>query len=363
MGKHLVLVGGGHAHLTTLQNLKKLTGRGHRVTLVSSSPFHDYSGMGPGLLSGQYSLHELRFNIFRMAVNGGAEFIEASATRLDPDKKELHLSNGSALAYDVISFNTGSHVTLEIPQSALGQTVFPVKPIANLFQAREKILSHKKTPGERLTLLVVGGGPAGCEIVGNLQELIKKENIQADIVVAAGSQLLDKQSQAFRNRTRLLLAQEPLQLLEGVRVTTLGKNEAKLDDGRHIEFDYAFIASGITASAPVPADGLIVNSFLQSPKFPELFGGGDCISFEKQPLDKVGVYAVRQNPILYHNLLASLENRKFKAFIPQKNYLLILNLGLNRAIALRNKMIWSGGFVKLLKSFIDRKFVKKFQLG
>jgi NADH dehydrogenase FAD-containing subunit len=45
--------------------------------------------------------------------------------------------------------------------------------------------------------------------------------------------------------------------------------------------------------------------------YPEIFGGGDCISFEKKPLDKVGVYAVRQNPILYTNLLAALVRWRF----------------------------------------------------
>jgi hypothetical protein len=54
MGKHLVIVGAGHAHLTVLKNLKKFKEAGHRVTVVSSSPMHYYSGMGPGMLSGIY---------------------------------------------------------------------------------------------------------------------------------------------------------------------------------------------------------------------------------------------------------------------------------------------------------------------
>lgn len=49
MSKHLVLVGGGHAHMTVMLNLADYISRGHRVTLVSPSPYHYYSGMGPGL--------------------------------------------------------------------------------------------------------------------------------------------------------------------------------------------------------------------------------------------------------------------------------------------------------------------------
>ena len=37
MGKHLVLVGGGHAHMTVMVNLRDYIERGHRVTLIGPS--------------------------------------------------------------------------------------------------------------------------------------------------------------------------------------------------------------------------------------------------------------------------------------------------------------------------------------
>jgi len=52
MGKHLVLVGGGHAHLTVLLNLAMYVERGHSVTLIGPSPYHYYSGMGLGCSPG-----------------------------------------------------------------------------------------------------------------------------------------------------------------------------------------------------------------------------------------------------------------------------------------------------------------------
>ena len=45
MGKHVVLVGGGHAHLTCLKMLKHMVDRDHRVTLISPDAYHYYSGM------------------------------------------------------------------------------------------------------------------------------------------------------------------------------------------------------------------------------------------------------------------------------------------------------------------------------
>ena len=63
MGKHLVIVGAGHAHLTVLKNLEQFKQSGHRVTVVSESALHYYSGMGPGMLSGIYRPEEIRFNV------------------------------------------------------------------------------------------------------------------------------------------------------------------------------------------------------------------------------------------------------------------------------------------------------------
>lgn len=54
MGKHLVFVGGGHAHMLPILNLYDYIRLGHRVTLVSPSQYQHYSGMGPGLLSSIY---------------------------------------------------------------------------------------------------------------------------------------------------------------------------------------------------------------------------------------------------------------------------------------------------------------------
>lgn len=368
MGKHLVLVGGGHAHLAVLEQLARFTSRGHRVTLVSPTPFHDYSGMGPGLLSGRNRLLEARFNIARMATIRGGRFIEATAVGIAPETRTLHLNDETALSYDVISFNTGSEVALPGPAKAVGRTLFPVKPIANLFHARETLLDSDQSRLPR-RILVVGGGPAGCEVTGNLQDLACRHELDTEITQVAGTELLDEFSKNVRNRTRELLAREKVRLLEGLHVDTLKNNQARLSDGRTLDFDFALIASGVQPSGPFQGTGLeaqgipglAVNSFLQSPFHQEIFGSGDCIHFLPRPLEKVGVHAVRQQPVLIKNLMAALENKPLQKFHPQKRYLLIFDLGLGRAVATGYDISWSGRTALWLKNRIDRNFTKKYR--
>ncbi len=169
MDKHLVLAGGGHAHLPALLALADFIDRGHRVTLVSPSPYHYYSGMGPGLLGGRYEPRDTRFHLRRMVEDRGGAFVEDRVERIISEQRTLVLASGRRLTYDLLSCNTGSQVAGQDLAAESARHV-AVKPIENLYRARRAILDRLP---EHLNLLVVGGGPAGVEIAGNLQHLLR----------------------------------------------------------------------------------------------------------------------------------------------------------------------------------------------
>jgi NADH dehydrogenase FAD-containing subunit len=368
MSKHLILVGGGHAHMTVMLNLRTYIDRGHRVTLVGPSPYHYYSGMGPGMLSGIYRPQDVRFHVKKMAEDRGAAFIQDSVTRIDPERKVLILRSGTEIKYDVVSFNTGSHVPMD-SDVVLNQNIFAVKPVVNLLKAQRVILDLVNNGTPRL--VVIGGGPAALEIAGNLWRLVHGTGAAAAITVLGGRKFLALFPEKAQRYARKSLTSRNIEIVEGLNVSRLENGHAIMEDGREVAFDLALLAWGIQPSAlfresdlPTGEDGgLLVNAYLQSVAYPNIFGGGDCISFEKRPLDKVGVYAVRQNPVLHHNLLATLEDRSLETFQPQETYLLIFNLGNGTGIFFRGNRVWKGKLVFYLKDYIDRKFMKKFQVS
>src|SRR5680860_978734 len=89
MGKRLVLVGAGHAHLTTISAIRSLVKRGHTVTVIAPSDHHYYSGMAPGMLSGTYRPQEIRFNVHKMTTSRGGQFIKGKVTRINPAQHEV----------------------------------------------------------------------------------------------------------------------------------------------------------------------------------------------------------------------------------------------------------------------------------
>jgi len=145
---------------------------------------------------------------------------------------------------------------------------------------------------------------------------------------------------------------------------------ARSNTGQQIRYDVAVLTIGIVppklfanSGLETAKDGaLLVNDYLHSLRHPEIFGGGDCIAIKGKPLSRVGVYAVREGPILFHNLLASLRGEPLKVFRPQERYLLIFNLGDGSGLLVRNPFVWKGRLAFRWKSHIDTKFVSKFQV-
>jgi NADH dehydrogenase FAD-containing subunit len=325
--------------------------------------------MGPGLLSGIYRPQEVRFHVKKMSGDRGATFLEDRVVSVDPRQRTLILQSGSRVTYDIVSFNTGSEVPLSGLIAEATENIFPVKPVFNLLKARRfllPILKHKP-----MNFVVVGGGPAGVETTANLWRLANDNSGNSTMRLIAGRKLLGGLPEKVRSLALRSFADRGIAITEGPHVQTITNHEIRLTDGSSHPFDVAFMALGIQPSRIFRDSGvltgldggLLVNSFLQSRDHPELFGGGDCISFGERTLAKVGVYAVRQNPILHHNLLAALERREMKTFMPQKDYMLIFNMGNERGILWKKNFVYEGRLAFSLKDYIDRKFMRKFQVA
>jgi NADH dehydrogenase FAD-containing subunit len=367
-GKHLVLVGGGHAHIETLLNLNEFTRRGHNVILISPSPYHYYSGMGPGMLSGIYRPREVRCNVRKMAEDRNAAYLGDAVESIDPLEHYLSLRSGRKIHYDVVSFNIGSEIATG-SVVASGADVLPVKPIKNLLRARKHILHW--SPDRREHIVVAGGGPAGVEISANAWKIIHDHGIDAGITLITGSGLMERFPPRVKNLCSASLRRKGIRIIERNPLKALEEGTALLGDGQRLPFSIALLATGVK---PVPIfrgsglataeDGsLLVNAQLQSVSHPEVFGGGDCIHFDGNPLPKVGVHAVKEGMLLRGNLLSALEGRRLVAYSPQRHYMLIFNLGDGRGILWRNGFVIEGRFAFALKNHIDKGFMKKYQVA
>lgn len=373
MGKHIVLVGAGHAHLTTISAIRSLVKRGHKVTVIAPSDHHYYSGMAPGMLAGTYRPQQIRFNIHKLAIGRGGHFINGKATGINPDEREVVLEDGQLIPYDVVSFNIGS----VIPPGGLqvsGGSIFTVKPIEKILEGRTAILNlwNRRDSGSPLELTVIGGGPAGVEMAGALWRLSRDNRIESRITLLTGSKLLSLLPRRLQTKVRRSLEKRGIQIREGSQAASIEPDHVVLEDGTVVPADVTLLATGVIPSrlftestVPTGGDGgLLVNNYLQSVEYPQIFGGGDCITIQGNNLARAGVYAVRQNPVLLQNLSAALEDKPLQRFIPgNPEFLLILNMGDGTGIFRKGEWIFKGKPAFWIKDFIDRRFMRKFQLS
>lgn len=364
--QHLVLAGAGHAHMVTMAGIADIRSLGHQVTVVGPSDYHYYSGMGPGMLGSGYDPDDIRFAVKRTVEGQGGTFVRDSVAGVDPVNHELRLESGRVVQYDVLSFNTGSHV--DVPQiSGNSDQIYTVKPIERLYQARTEIEALSKR--QAVTVAVVGGGPAGAEVAGNVAQLLGRAGHPSKVFLFAGRGLLAKFPEAVQNRSRRILTGSGVVIREEGHLLSISDNDLQFDSGRTQMADFTILATGVHPSPffreaglrTGPDGGLLVNRYLQCPDHPEIFGGGDCIWFEDQPLDKVGVYAVRENPVLFHNLKAFLQGEALREFDPGGEYLLIFNLGNGQGVLRKKRFQISGRIAFWIKDWIDKKFMAKFQ--
>lgn len=368
MKKQLVLIGGGHAHMVTLARLETFVEQGVDVTVIQPSEYHYYSGMGPGMLGGTYKADDIRFATRQLVEAKGAEFILGKAARIDPDKQVVYLEDSEVeLPYDVLSCNAGSYVP-DTLFSDRGEHVFTSKPIEELQRAQAAILSLAAE--KEIKIAVIGSGPSAIEIAGNIHQLCReKSTIPPKTQLFSGRTFMAGRPEKVKKLTRDILQNKGVEILECGRVEKVSGRVITMESGESFDADLIFPAVGVKPSkifalsglAMGPDGGLLVNDYLQSVDYGNIFGGGDCIYFQSQPLDKVGVYAVRQNPVLYNNLLSQLSGKQLKTFDPGGKYLLIYNLGDGEGVLSKWFITFGGKLAFRLKDYIDRKFIKAFQ--
>ncbi len=353
--------------MLTLANLAKLRATGLDVTVVQPSEYHYYSGMGPGVLSGIYTPEQVRFDTNKTVEDQGCTFILDKAEVIQPDRKAVRLRSGRSVQYDILSCNVGSFVPEDIVSPGT-KDVFPVKPIENLMHARRRI--EERATEKTVSVAVVGGGAAAFEIAANVRRLLHDHRRHpVELSVFTGRELLPGYPHAVQKKCRQTLHNLSINLNEHAYVRKAETGRLTLSNDAIYEPDITLLATGVKPSRLFvdsniqtgPDGGMLVNKNLASVEHKGVFGGGDCIYFQPQPLDKVGVHAVKQNPVLFHNLHAQADGTDLQRFEPKNTYMLIFNTGDGRGIFIRNGIVLQNRWAFRLKDHIDRRFMRRFQ--
>jgi NADH dehydrogenase FAD-containing subunit len=325
--KRLVLAGAGHAHALVLLELVRRPLPGTEVVVVSPQALAPYSGMV---------------------------------------QRQLRLSDGDELGYDVLSLNLGS--TLR-PPPTVHATLLALRPLAELRSRYEALLQQWSADASTAacTVTAVGAGAAGFEsllaVLARLRALRPDRPVHGRLVGRGAALLPDLSACAQRAARNALRA-------AGVTLELGAGGPGAIDRAG----DLVLWATGAEAHAwprdPTRRGALAVDdagfvridASLRSVSHPQVFAAGDCARFEPAALPKAGVYAVRMGPVLAHNLRAALgADGGFERYRPQRRFLALLATGDGRAIASRGAFGGAGAWAWRWKDRIDRGFIGRFR--
>ncbi len=390
MPKNIVLLGIGHTHAYIVKKWVDTPIPDCMLTCISTYPTATYSGMLPGTLGEQFSDDEMRIDLRALANQAGADLILADTSGLDLKARRLHFSNRDPIAFDLLSIGVGS-MPAGWQQHADSPLMVSIKPMQTFLRRLDEKLnattlarvdetinprsldSIRLTAPARKKVAVVGGGVAGVEIACCLQLRLRKrklEHAMAIEIFTNGNRIADGMSDRSIRRIEKLLADRRIAVHYGRRVTGVGETSITTQDGEVHQVDCVIWATGAAAPPVLDSFGLqkdnrgfvSTRDTLQSVTDPSIFAVGDCGTMIDTPSPKAGVYAVRQCPILWHNLRASVVGGPMSRFSPQRDFLKILNTGDGQALLQYRCFTAHARWCWKLKTWIDQRFVGQFQV-
>lgn len=306
----VVIVGGGFAGLYAAKGL----GIDPEValTLVDRRNFHLFQPMlyqvATGALSPGDIAQPLR-SILRRQRN--TTVILGEAVGLDPDRREVLLSDGGPIPYDSLIVATGAQHSY-FGHDEWARHAQALKTLEDATEIRRRILiafeaAEREADADRrrawMTFVLVGGGPTGVELAGSLGE-IARDTLRRDfraidpreariVLVEALDRVLPAYPPARSASAKRQLEQLGVEVRLRTRVTAIDDAGVTVEDavasrgeviaartvlwGAGVAVSpFAGVVAAATGAATDPVGRVLVEADLTVPGHPEIFVVGDA---------------------------------------------------------------------------------------
>jgi selenide, water dikinase len=359
----LVLIGGGHTHALVLRKWGMNPLPGARLTVIHPGATAPYSGMLPGYVAGHYDRGDLDIDLIRLARFAGVRVVAGNAGGIDLDARLVHVPGRPPIGYDLASVNVG--ITSDMPSMpGFGEHAIPAKPLGP-FAAKWRAFLAGSEPGE---VAVIGGGVAGAELaMAMAKALIDRGRPDNTVTLIDNADALSALGSKARARLHSAMTTLGVEVIENVEITAIHADHLQLGDGHAIASRFTTGTAGARAQGWIADTGLaVMDGFITVDRSlrssdPNVFAAGDCAHLIHTPRPKAGVYAVREAPVLYHNLRAVMTGDPLWRYHPQRDYLKLISLGGKSALAEKFGTVFAGPPMWRWKNHIDQTFMDQFR--
>jgi NADH dehydrogenase len=287
---HVVVVGGGFAGMNAAHALAHAN---VDVTLIDRHNYHTFQPLLYQVSTGYLPPEEVGAvfrSVFRRQSNLTVRV--ATVTSADWTDRKLCLADGSRLGFDYLILAAGAETNF-FGIVGMAEHAWPLYTLADAVALRTHLLGTLEAAvgagqpaDERITVVVVGGGPTGVETAGALasmaHEVVGPATTLRVILVEAASRLLSVFNPRSSERALQDLRRRGVEVRLSQSVEAADADGVTLGGGERIQSSTVIWAAGVQANGLGDAIGLelsrgrvVVDPYLGVPGRPNVFVAGD----------------------------------------------------------------------------------------
>ena len=374
--KRILILGGGFAGVEVLRRLqsKFQTNVGIEITMVSKDNYMLFTPMLHEVASGMIETRHIVTPIrafcnrsrFYSAIVEDIDLknkrviIRSSATtplgitdRSTVEHDILELKNTRSLYYDYLVIALGSE-TKFFGMSDVQQNAFTMKSLNDAINLRNHVVylleqsdqlpsnyattdtssnnTYKDLQKRLLTFVIVGGGFAGVETAGEINDFIKDSakdyyhNIDSNnirtIIIQSGNRLLPEMSEELAEFALQKLRNSGVEVILNTRVVGATANSVKLSNDTIIPTKTLIWSGGVSPNSLITnltcehdkSGRIVVDKYLEVPQFKGVYALGDCAYitdlYTGKPCPPTAQHAIREGAVVAKNIISTIADER-----------------------------------------------------
>jgi NADH dehydrogenase len=333
---HVVVVGGGFGGVAATEELSK---EGFRVTLVDRHPYNTFQPLLYQVATGGLNPGDVTYALrYFAAKHDDVRFRRATVEGIDHEAREVICDDGVRIGFDYLIIGNGITTNhFGIPGAAEYTMSMYTRAEAlrvrdTIFGSLEIIAGTSDPNSGAFTVVIVGGGPTGVEMAGQLAEL-KTETIPSTypelnparvhvVLVEMTEHLLAPFDDQLRKYTLRELIKRGVDVRLKTAISAVHPHKVDFKDGSSMPVDLVIWAAGVGGDKEIQSWGLPigragrieVNTDTSVVGHDRIFAVGDASVIADEPLPQLaqpaiqmGKHAARQIARIYRGV----ETQKF----------------------------------------------------